>query len=81
MKFVFVGIKRSDVSLVVITGIIAVRNILLPLLGIGVVKVASRFGMVGSDSLYQFVLMLQYASPPAMAVGMISTNYNVYISQ
>ncbi|XVF75685.1 hypothetical protein PTKIN_Ptkin13bG0206500 [Pterospermum kingtungense] len=63
------GLKRSEVSLWVITGIIAVRNIFLPLLGIGVVKVAHRFGLVGSDSLYQFVLMLQYALPPAMAVG------------
>ncbi|XP_022747405.1 protein PIN-LIKES 3-like [Durio zibethinus] len=63
------GLKRSDVSLVVIAGIIVVRNILLPLLGIGVVKAASHFGMVGSDSLYQFVLMLQYVAPPAMAVG------------
>ncbi|XVF75684.1 hypothetical protein PTKIN_Ptkin13bG0206400 [Pterospermum kingtungense] len=63
------GLKRSEVSLWVITGIIAVRNIFLPLLGIGVVKAAHRFGLVGSDSLYQFVLMLQYALPPAMSVG------------
>ncbi|XVE99144.1 hypothetical protein REPUB_Repub03eG0171900 [Reevesia pubescens] len=63
------GLKRSEVSLLVIIGIIAVRNIFLPLLGIGVVKTAHHFGMVGSDSLYQFVLMLQYAVPPAMSVG------------
>ncbi|XVF75681.1 hypothetical protein PTKIN_Ptkin13bG0206100 [Pterospermum kingtungense] len=63
------GLKGSEVSLGVITGIIAVRNIFLPLLGIGVVKTAHRLGLVGSDSLYQFVLMLQYALPPAMSVG------------
>ncbi|XVF75687.1 hypothetical protein PTKIN_Ptkin13bG0206600 [Pterospermum kingtungense] len=63
------GLKGSEVSLWVITWIIAVRNIFLPLLGIGVVKAAHRFGLVGSDSSYQFVLMLQYALPPAMSVG------------
>ncbi|XWS66268.1 hypothetical protein CRYUN_Cryun05aG0185000 [Craigia yunnanensis] len=63
------GLKRSEVSLLVIIGIIAVRNIFLPLLGIGIVKAAHHFGLVGSDSLYQFVLMLQYVVPPAMSVG------------
>ncbi|KAM4081951.1 hypothetical protein ACJW30_11G132300 [Castanea mollissima] len=33
---------------------------------------ANHFGMVGSDSLYQFTLMLQYSLPPAMNVGTIS---------
>ncbi|EOY18976.1 Auxin efflux carrier family protein [Theobroma cacao] len=64
-----IGLKGSDVSRTVIIGIIAVRNIFLPLSGIGVVKAAHHFGLVGSDSLYQFVLMLQYAVPPAMAIG------------
>ncbi|WRX12753.1 Membrane transport protein - like 10 [Theobroma cacao] len=63
------GLKRSEVSMLVIIGIVAVRNIFLPLSGIGVVKAAHHFGMVGSDSLYRFVLMLQYAVPPAMSVG------------
>ncbi|WRX12089.1 Membrane transport protein - like 4 [Theobroma cacao] len=63
------GLKGSDVSRSVIIGIIAVRNIFLPLSGIGVVKAAQHFGLVGSDSLYQFVLLLQYAVPPAMSVG------------
>ncbi|TYG70562.1 hypothetical protein ES288_D05G323600v1 [Gossypium darwinii] len=50
-------------------GIIAVRNVFMPLLGIGVVKAAQHLGLVGTDALFQFVLMLQYALPPAMAVG------------
>ncbi|OMO86957.1 Auxin efflux carrier [Corchorus capsularis] len=66
------GLKGSEVNPLVIFGIIAVRNMLLPLCGIGVVKAASHFGLVGSDSLYQFILMLQYALPPAMAVGTIT---------
>jgi hypothetical protein len=47
-----------------------VRNIFLPLIGIGIVKAAHHLGMVESDSLYQFILLLQYALPPAMTVGM-----------
>ncbi|KDP24917.1 hypothetical protein JCGZ_24295 [Jatropha curcas] len=66
------GLRRSGVSVGVIIGIIAVRYILMPLSGIGVVKLAHHFGMVGSDSLYQFVLLLQYALPPAMTVGIIA---------
>ncbi|XVF75682.1 hypothetical protein PTKIN_Ptkin13bG0206200 [Pterospermum kingtungense] len=62
------GLNGSEASRFVIIGILAVRNIVLPLLGICVVKAAHHFGMVGSDSLYQFVLMLQYAVPPATAV-------------
>ncbi|KAK6271110.1 hypothetical protein POUND7_008208 [Theobroma cacao] len=65
-------LKGSDVSRNVIIGIIAVRNIFLPLSGIGVVKAAHHFALVGSDSLYQFVLMLQYAVLPAMSVVMTS---------
>ncbi|KAE8713872.1 Auxin efflux carrier family protein isoform 1 [Hibiscus syriacus] len=64
------GLKGSDVSRTVIIGIIGVRNILLPLMGIGVVKAALQLGLVASDNkLYQFVLMLQFAVPPAMAIG------------
>ncbi|OMO59519.1 Auxin efflux carrier [Corchorus olitorius] len=66
------GLKGSDVSPIVIIGIIVVRNIFLPLSGIGVVKAAHHLGMVRSDPLYQFVLMLQYSVPPAMAVGTIT---------
>ena len=72
------GLKGSDVSRTVIIGIIAVRNIFLPLLGIGVVKAAHHFGLVGSDSLYQFVLMLQYVVPPAMSVGTMNNYYKIY---
>ncbi|KAK9024069.1 hypothetical protein V6N11_004250 [Hibiscus sabdariffa] len=63
------GLKRSEMNVTAILGVIAVRNVCLPLLGIGVVKAADYFGMVGSDSLYRFVLMFQYAVPPAINVG------------
>ncbi|KAL4600286.1 hypothetical protein ACB092_11G187700 [Castanea dentata] len=66
------GLKRSEVGPSIVLGIIAIRYIISPLVGIVIVKAANHFGMVGSDSLYQFTLMLQYALPPAMTVGTIS---------
>ncbi|XP_023886190.1 protein PIN-LIKES 3 isoform X3 [Quercus suber] len=66
------GLKTSGVGPLIILGIIAIRFIILPSLGIVIVKAANHFGMVGSDSLYQFTLMLQYSLPPAMNVGTIS---------
>ncbi|KAL4308949.1 hypothetical protein GQ457_01G013480 [Hibiscus cannabinus] len=66
------GLKRSGVSLPVIVGVILVRYLFMPLLGIGIVKAACSLGMVGSDPLYQFVLMIQYAVPPGMSVGIIA---------
>ncbi|KAE8713871.1 Auxin efflux carrier family protein isoform 1 [Hibiscus syriacus] len=71
------GLKGSDMSPSIIVGIIAVRNILMPLFGVGVVRAAQHFGVVGSDPLFQFVLMLQYALPPAMAVGTMTQLFQV----
>ncbi|GMJ11858.1 PIN-LIKES 3 [Hibiscus trionum] len=66
------GLKGSGVKTSLIVGILVIRNILLPASGIGVVKAAKSLGMVESDSLYEFTLLLQYAIPPAMNIGTIS---------
>ncbi|XP_057421441.1 protein PIN-LIKES 3-like [Lotus japonicus] len=66
------GLKKSGISVSLIMGIMGVRFIISPILGILIVKVAHYWGFVGSYSLYQFVLMLQYALPPATAIGTIA---------
>ena len=58
-----------------IVGIVVVRYIFLPLLGIAVVKGAMHLSLVHSDALYQFVLLLQYALPPAMNIGTLNLPY------
>ncbi|XP_061337678.1 protein PIN-LIKES 3-like [Gastrolobium bilobum] len=63
------GLKGTSAPLWTIVGIIAVRYIFLPLLGVVVVKGAIYLGLVQSDPLYQFILLLQYALPPAMNIG------------
>ncbi|KAK4484014.1 hypothetical protein RD792_011227 [Penstemon davidsonii] len=67
------GLKGSEVQKSLIFGIVIVRYIALPLMGIAIVKGAVRFGLVRNDDpLYQFVLLLQYSLPPAMNMGTIT---------
>lgn len=66
------GLKGSGIDKSIIFGIIVVRYAVMPLIGIGVVKGAVRFGFVHDDLLYQFVLLLQFALPPAMNIGTIT---------
>lgn len=71
------GFRRSRLSSWLIIGITVVRFIILPLFGVLIIKAAKMFGMVGSDPLYHFVLLLQYAVPPAMAIGTITQLFEV----
>lgn len=61
----------------VIAGVIVVRYILLPLLGTALVKGAVHLGLIQPDPLYQFILHLQYAVPPAMNIGTIMQLFGV----
>ncbi|TXG68422.1 hypothetical protein EZV62_003357 [Acer yangbiense] len=64
------GLKRSRIHLSIIVGIIVIRYIILPILGVCIVKGAIHFGLVNSDhKLYQFILLLQFAVPPAINIG------------
>uniref|UniRef100_A0A0D9XF56 Uncharacterized protein n=1 Tax=Leersia perrieri TaxID=77586 RepID=A0A0D9XF56_9ORYZ len=61
----------------VILSIIVVRYILLPSVGTVLVKSAVRMGLIQPDPLYQFILLLQYAVPPAMNIGTITQLFGV----
>ncbi|KAH1113252.1 hypothetical protein J1N35_006630 [Gossypium stocksii] len=67
------GLKGpAGICMSLVIGVIAVRYVLLPLLGIVIIKTAVRFGLVHSDPVYQFILLLHYALPPAMNIGTIT---------
>ncbi|KAK4338798.1 hypothetical protein RND71_040260 [Anisodus tanguticus] len=66
------GLTGSGIQKSLLVGIIVVRYIALPLIGIIVVKGAIHLGLVQHDPLYQFVLLLQFALPPAMNIGTIT---------
>ncbi|KDP24916.1 hypothetical protein JCGZ_24294 [Jatropha curcas] len=63
------GLKGSGIRWSLIVGILIVRYVLLPVMGVVTVKTAVHFGLVHSDKLYQFILLLQFAVPPAMNIG------------
>ncbi|KAK7278502.1 hypothetical protein RJT34_23532 [Clitoria ternatea] len=66
------GLKQSGMKPSLVVGIIVVRNIALPILGVAIVKGAIHFGIIHHDPLYQFVLLLQYALPPAVSISTIT---------
>lgn len=66
------GLQGSGIKKTIIIGIIVARYILLPLMGVIVVKGAVQLGLVHEDPLYQFVLLIQFALPPAMNIGTIT---------
>ncbi|CAN1322608.1 Protein PIN-LIKES 3 [Linum perenne] len=63
-------LKGSGVKKEVILGVVVARYVAQPIVGIVVVKGALHFGFIpNSDPLYQFILLLQFAVPPAMNIG------------
>eukprot|EP00253_Pinus_taeda_P030513 PITA_30513 len=71
------GLSSSKLRPVVIVLVICVKLVLLPLIGIFVVTGASDLGLLPEDPLYHFVLMIQYAVPPAMNIGTMAQLFNV----
>ncbi|KAF2324826.1 hypothetical protein GH714_017341 [Hevea brasiliensis] len=66
------GLQGSGMQKSIIVGIMVARYIALPIIGIFIVKGALRLGFIPADPLYQFVLLLQFAVPPAMNMGVIT---------
>ncbi|XP_049394331.1 protein PIN-LIKES 7-like isoform X1 [Solanum stenotomum] len=71
------GLKKAKVKPMIIIAVVCVRYIISPLLGILVLKAASKFGFLAADPLYKFVLMIQYTLPPAMNIGTMTQLFDV----
>ncbi|CAI8606684.1 unnamed protein product [Vicia faba] len=71
------GLKGLGKQFPIIVGIIVVRFIALPGIGIGIVKGAIHFGLIHPDPLYQFLLLLQFALPPAVSMSTITQLFGV----
>lgn len=71
------GLNSSKLRPVTIVLIICVKFVLLPVIGIFIVKGASDLGLLPADPLYHYVLMIQYTVPPAMSIGTIAQLFNV----
>ncbi|XP_050376788.1 LOW QUALITY PROTEIN: protein PIN-LIKES 3-like [Argentina anserina] len=66
------GLRGSGIRTSLVIGVIVVRYVALPLTGILIVKGATKFGLVHSDPLYMFVLLLQFSLPPAVNIATIT---------
>ncbi|XP_056692202.1 protein PIN-LIKES 1 [Spinacia oleracea] len=66
------GLKGSQIQFRIVVGIAVIRYMLLPLVGIVIIKGAIRVGILQFNPLFQFVLLLQYAVPPAMNISTIT---------
>ncbi|XP_010918345.1 protein PIN-LIKES 7 [Elaeis guineensis] len=71
------GLRGSAVKPAVIVAIIGVRYVILPLFGIAVVKAAGVLGFLPPSPLFEFVLLIQFTLPPAMAIGTMAQLFDV----
>jgi hypothetical protein len=69
---VYAGLRKSEFKHTVIIAIVCIRYVILPLVGIAVVHGAYWVGFLPHDPLYRYVLMMQFALPPAMTIGNLS---------
>ncbi|KAL8472521.1 hypothetical protein ACS0TY_029652 [Phlomoides rotata] len=71
------GLRNATLRPIMIIAVICVRYIFLPLIGIGVVRIATYLGYLPPDPLYHFVLMIQFTLPPAMNLGTMTQLFDV----
>lgn len=71
------GLKVSKIRPTEIIAVICVRYVFLPIIGIGVVRGANFLGLLPPDPLFQFVLLIQFALPPAMNIGTMTQLFDV----
>jgi len=71
------GLRSSTLKPLIIIAVVSVRYLLLPAIGICVVKAAGNLGFLPSDPLFHFVLMIQFSVPPAMNIGTMTQLFDV----
>lgn len=71
------GLRNATIRPIIIITIIVVRYVILPVIGIGVIKAAGALGILPSDPLFSFVLMIQFIVPPAMNISTMTQFFNV----
>ncbi|KAJ0440220.1 putative membrane transport protein [Helianthus annuus] len=71
------GLRNASIRPIVIIVIIIVRYVFLPLIGIGVIRAAAALGLLPSDPLFKFVLLIQFTVPPAMNISTMTQLFDV----
>ena len=68
-QLVIAGLRRASIKPVIIITMIIVRFMILPMIGILVIKTATSLGLLPSDPLFSFVLLIQYTVPHVMNIS------------
>ncbi|KAJ0974506.1 hypothetical protein J5N97_016471 [Dioscorea zingiberensis] len=71
------GLGKGGIKPMVIATIIGVRYIVLPIVGISIVRTAKGLRLLPQDPMFAYVLMIQYTLPPAMSIGTIAQLFDV----
>ncbi|CAJ1942193.1 unnamed protein product [Sphenostylis stenocarpa] len=71
------AMDSSGIQPLILICIIVARLVLLPAIGLFVVKGAANFGLLPLDPLFQYVLVMQYALPPAMNISTMAQLFDV----
>ncbi|CAI8608897.1 unnamed protein product [Vicia faba] len=71
------GMSSTSIKPLVLISIIIARFFLLPAIGFFIVKTAANLGFLPLDPLFQYVLVIQYALPPAMNISTMAQLFEV----
>uniref|UniRef100_A0A0D9XGJ4 Auxin efflux carrier family protein n=1 Tax=Leersia perrieri TaxID=77586 RepID=A0A0D9XGJ4_9ORYZ len=77
LKSLVIGLRKSVLKRAVIITIVCIRFVIMPLIGMAVVHAAYGVGFLPHDPLYRYVLMMQFALPPAMNIGTMAQLFDV----
>lgn len=71
------GLKSSSVKPLTLISIIIARLFVLPVIGFFIVREAAKLGLLPVDPLFQYILVMQYAMPPAMNISTMAQLFDV----
>ncbi|KAJ0683598.1 putative membrane transport protein [Helianthus annuus] len=71
------GLRKASVGPTIIITVIIVRYLILPVIGIGVINLAARMGLLPPDPLFRFVLLIMFALPPGVNISTMAQLFSV----
>ncbi|XP_047310160.1 protein PIN-LIKES 7-like [Impatiens glandulifera] len=71
------GLRSSSLRPSTTIAVIFIKYVCLPIIGMGVVKTAGGLGLLSDDPLYHYILMIQFALPPAMNISTMTQLFDV----
>ncbi|CAM6048205.1 unnamed protein product [Sphagnum compactum] len=70
------GAGDSDMEMLTIIGIVMTRFVALPIVGILIINIIQKMGVLPIDPLFKLVLILQFCMPTAISLGTIAQLHN-----